>query len=239
VPNFPEALHHGPITEPFTNVFFVTGQMQTTFPEFPGVDWSFNRNMTIVRDGDELTLINSVRLGDDGLAALEQLGRVAHVARIGALHDRDDAFYVDRYRPTFWTLPGIEPDHRVDERLTPGGPTPFAGCTVFAFESTQLPEGVLIIERGGGIAVGCDALQNWIGPDEHFDAGTIELMTQAGFFQPANFGPLFMMRSQPKASDYERLLALPFRHALCGHGEPLRESAHEAYAARAAQTFAE
>jgi hypothetical protein len=239
VATFPEALPHGPITEPFTDVFFVTGQMCTTFPEFPGVDWAFNRNMVIVREGDDLTLINTVRLDDDGLAALEALGNVSHVVRIGALHDRDDPFYVDRYSPTFWTLPGIEPDHAVDRRLVPGGPTPFADCTVFAFETTQLPEGVLVIEREGGIAVGCDALQNWLEPDEHFNAETIEIMTGAGFFQPTNFGPLFMMRSQPEASDFERLLTLEFRHALCGHGEPVRDTAHEAYSARAQQTFAE
>jgi hypothetical protein len=211
--------------------------MCTTFPEFPGVDWAFNRNMIIVREGDDLTLINTVRLGDDGLSELDQLGTVVNVVRIGALHDRDDPFYIDRYSPTFWTLPGIEPSHQVDRRLTPDGPTPFSECTIFAFETTQFPEGVLVIERDGGIAVGCDALQNWLEPDEHFNPETVELMTSAGFFQPTNFGPLFMMRSQPDKADFDRLLALPFKHALCGHGEPVFETAHEAYTARAEQTF--
>lgn len=236
---YPEALPHGPIEPVFTDVFTVTGQMVTEFPEFPDVTWSFNRNMVVVREGSELTLINSVRLDDAGLEALEALGTVTHLVRIGALHTRDDAFYVDRYHPTFWTLPGIEPEgFSVDRRLEPGGPTPFADCTVHLFTTTTLPEGVLIVERDGGIAVSCDALQNWVEPDHHFDQSTIDLMSQIGFFDPANFGPLFMMRSQPQPSDYDELLSHPFRHALCGHGDPLRDRAHEAYQQRAADTFA-
>jgi hypothetical protein len=236
---FPEALPHGPIEEVFPDVFFVTGEMRTMFPEFPDVPWVFNRNMTIVREGGALTLINSVRLDEQGLAALDALGEVEHLVRIGALHDRDDAFYVDRYHPTYWAIRGIVPEGlSVDKRLVPGGETPFGGCTVFEFTTTAKPEGILIVDRAGGIAVACDALQNWVKPDEFFSDDTVELMGSLGFWQSANIGPLFAMRNDPKAEDYERLLEISFRHALCGHGEPLRDSAHEDYAATVDRTFA-
>jgi hypothetical protein len=52
----------------------------------------FSRNMTVVRDGNALTLINSMRIDGAGLAQLDALGRVAHVVKIGSLHRRDDAF---------------------------------------------------------------------------------------------------------------------------------------------------
>jgi hypothetical protein len=236
---FPEALPHGSIDEVFPDVFFVTGQMRTTFPEFPDVPWVFNRNMTIVREGASLTLINSVRLDENGLAALDALGAVEHLVRIGALHDRDDAFYVDRYHPTYWATQGIEPvGLSVDKRLVPGGDKPFNDCTIFEFTTTAKPEGILIVNRAGGIAVSCDALQNWLKPDEFFEDDTVELMGTLGFWQPANIGPLFAMRNEPKREDYLRLLDLPFHHALCGHGEPLRDSAHEDYAATVDRTFA-
>lgn len=236
---FPEALPHGPIEEVFPDVFFVTGEMRTMFPEFPDVPWVFNRNMTIVRDGTALTLINSVRLDEQGLAALEALGTVEHLVRIGALHDRDDAFYVDRYHPTYWATRGIEPEGlSVDEYLVPDGKTPFSDCTVFEFTTTAKPEGVLIVNRSGGIAVACDSLQNWVKPDEFFSDDTVELMGTLGFWQPANIGPLFAMRNDPKEDDYQRLLELPFRHALCGHGEPLRDSARDDYRATVGRTFA-
>jgi hypothetical protein len=239
VPGFPEALPHGPIEEVFPDVFFVTGEMRADFAEFPGVDWVYNRNMTIVRDGDALTLVNSVRLGDQGLAELEQLGTVTNLVRIGALHGRDDGFYADRYSPTFWTMPGIEPDDGlvVDRRLTADGEMPFAGCSLFEFQTTKISEGILIVDRAGGVAIACDALQNWVKPDEFFNDETTSLMTELGFFQPANFGPLFLMRAGPEAEDYARLNGYTFRHALCGHGEPLRDVAHDAYEATFERVF--
>ena len=100
--DFPAAMPHGPITEVFPDVFFVTGTMRG---EFFGTMWQFSRNMTIVRDGRDLTLVNSVRLSPDGLAQLDKLGTVKNVVRLGDMHGLDDAFYVDRYRATFWALP--------------------------------------------------------------------------------------------------------------------------------------
>lgn len=57
----------------------------------------FSRHMTAVRECNALTLINSIRLDDAGLAQLDALGRVAHVVKIGSLHGRDDAFYKAHY----------------------------------------------------------------------------------------------------------------------------------------------
>ena len=65
--DYPDAMPHGPLEEVFPDVFFVTGTMRG---EFFGSTWQFSRNMTVVREGDDLTIVNSVRLGDDGLRAL-------------------------------------------------------------------------------------------------------------------------------------------------------------------------
>ena len=56
----PPALPHGRLEEIFPDVFFVSGAMKT---ELMGAHWQFSRNMTVVRDGDALTLINPIRLG--------------------------------------------------------------------------------------------------------------------------------------------------------------------------------
>ena len=42
-------------------------------------------------------MINSVRLDDAGLAALDKLGKVTDVIRIAANHGMDDPFYAERY----------------------------------------------------------------------------------------------------------------------------------------------
>jgi hypothetical protein len=232
----PPALPHGPLQELFPGVFFVTGTMKTVLMDAP---WHFSRNMTVVRDGDALTLVNSVRLDDAGLAQLEALGSVAHVVKIGALHGRDDAFYKARYGATFWAPPGTQHEHGLvpDKALVPGGEVPFPGCSVFAFRSSKLPECILHIDRAGGILVACDALQNWVEPDEFFSDESRATMQGMGFFQPANLGPVWMQVNEPKADDFVRLKDLEFQHALCGHGAPLKDGAKHAYAARFAQVF--
>lgn len=232
----PPALPHGKLEEVFPDVFFVTGTMKTVLM---GADWQFNRNMTVVRDGSALTLINTVRLDDGGLKELDKLGRVANVVRIGALHGRDDAFYKARYEATFWALPGMTLQHelRADKELVPGGEMPFAGCSVFAFRTTKMPECILRIDRAGGILVACDSLQNWLQPDELFSEQSKMMMTEMGFFQTANIGPLWMQLNEPKGEDFARVRELSFRHALCGHGAPLRDTANEAFADRFHRVF--
>jgi hypothetical protein len=227
---FSPMLPHGALEEVFPDVFFVTGTMKTVLMD---VDWQFSRNMTVVRDGDALTLINSVRLDENGLAKLDALGCVTNVVKIGSMHGRDDAFYRARYGAKFWALRGMVHEHGLvpDYELRPDGEMPFSGCSVVAFHTTKLPECILHIERAGGIIISCDSLQNWIEPDEYFSDDTRRLMTEMGFFKPTNVGPLWMRLMEPQAQDFARLQEVSFRHALCGHGTPVRDIAKEAYAA--------
>ena len=223
---FPAALPHGPLEEVFPDVFFVTGTMQTVLN---GDDWQFSRNMTVVRSQDTLSLINSVRLNEEGLSTLEEMGRIANVIRLGCMHGVDDAFYLDRYVPTYWTAPAM--DHELglvaDRILGTGDDHPFDGCDEFLFETTVLPEAILILDRSGGIAIASDALQNWTQPDSYFSDATIERMQAIGFFRKANVGPVWLQVAQPAAEDFSRLQKYSYRHALCGHGKPLRDTAHE------------
>lgn len=223
---FPPALQHGGIEEVFPDVFFVSGAMETVLQD---MDWKFSRNMTVVRDGECLTIINSVRLNDDGLAALDRLGRVTAVVRLGSLHGRDDPFYVDRYSAEYWVMPGMvhETGLPATHILTADAPLPISDASLFEFRTTQMPEGILHLDRAGGILIACDALQNWLTPDEYFSDTSRELMQQMGFFTPANLGPVWVQRATPAAEDFARLKELSFRHALCGHGEPLRDTAHK------------
>ena len=70
--NYQEALNHGKIEEIFKDVFFVTGTMKN---EFFGSMWQFSRNMIVVREDGKLTLINTVRLNEEGLKELEAWAR--------------------------------------------------------------------------------------------------------------------------------------------------------------------
>jgi hypothetical protein len=233
---FPPALQHGTIEEVFPSIFFVSGAMETVLQ---GIDWKFSRNMTIVRDGDCLIIINSVRLSDDGLAELDQLGRVTDVIRLGSLHGRDDPFYVDRYAAEYWAMPGMEHESglKATRSLDVDTPLPISDASLFSFDTTQIAEGILHIDRAGGVLIACDALQNWQKPDQFFSDSSTELMQSMGFFTPANLGPVWVQRAEPAGEDFARLKTLSFKHALCGHGDPLCDTAYEDYCATFKRMF--
>lgn len=231
----PQALAHGSIYQVFDNIFFVSGAMETVLME---MDWKFSRNMTIVRDDNRLIVINSIRLNEQALAELDKLGQVTDVIRLGALHGRDDAFYVERYQAQYWAMPGVENEAclKINE-LSAEAKLPISDASLFQFSTTQIPEAILCLQREGGIAIACDALQNWLTPDEHFCDSSTERMQQMGFFTPANIGPVWLQAAAPTAEDFVRLKALPFKHALCGHGEPLLNTAKEDYLATFSKLF--
>jgi len=227
--DFTPQMPHGELLEIFSGIHFVTG---TTRPFFEGRNWQFSRNMTVVREGDALTLINTVRLDDAGLAALDRLGEVKNVVKIGSFHGYDDAFYVDRYGAKLWALAGMEHESGLPTKGELGAESmPFTGAKLFVFETAKMPEGLLLIEREGGIVVSCDSLQNWAEADRFFDGETAKIMTEIGFIKAANVGPGWARFAEPKASDFERVLALPFKHLLSAHGSPLVGDAKERFAA--------
>lgn len=234
--DFPDQLPHGDIEEVCADVYFVRGQMQF---QAPNAVVLLPRAMTIVREGGTLTLINTLRLDADGLQALDRLGTVGNIVRLGASHGRDDAFYSDRYGAPVWAPRGMTHARPVaaEKELAPGQ-EPIAQASVMVFESIADPEAVLCLQRDGGILVTCDCIQNMTGPDEFTDEASAAILEKGGFFRRANIGPAWRARLKPDASDYERLLALEFRHLLPAHGAMLRHDAHAAIRQTVAEAFA-
>lgn len=227
---------HGRLTQAFDEVFVVVGTNRT---RHEGVDLQTSRTMLVLREGDALTLVNSVRLGDDGLAELDALGHVRHVVRLGAFHGRDDPFYRDRYAALVWALPGVvAADGRAaDRELAADAPFPAHGGQTFVFASAAHPEAAVVLPREGGILVTCDAVQNWTHVDPFFSEQTGAPFTRAGLVRAANIPSTWVGACRPDVDDFRRLLALPFRHLITAHGEPLRDDAHALLEQRVAETF--
>ncbi len=234
--DFTPAWPHGPLQLAFPGVHFVVGTNKT---HHAGTDFQTSRTMTVLQEGDALTLVNTVRLTDPGLAELEALGRVRHVVRLGAFHGRDDPFYRERYGATTWALPGaLGVDGRsADAELGPDLPFPALAGRTFVFTSAALPEAAVLLPREGGILLTCDAVQSWSRVDPFFSQETGAAFVAQGLIGPANVPSTWLGACQPGVADFERLLELPFRHLLSAHGEPLRGEARQRLGESVARAF--
>lgn len=225
---------HGPLQLAFPDIYVVLGTNRT---HHAGVDLQTSRTMVVLREGDELTLVNTVRLDDAGLRELDALGRVRHVVRLGAFHGRDDPFYCDRYDAALWALPdALHADGRATTHvLRDGGRFPAMAGEPLVFASARFPEAAVVLPRDGGVLLTCDAIQNWTHVDRFFSAATGELFTAQGLIAPANIPATWLGACAPDIADFQRLLARRFRHLISAHGEPLRDEAHARIAARLAE----
>lgn len=229
---------HGELTPFLDELWYVMG---TNRVHHAGVDLQTSRTMLVVRDGDALTLVNTVRLDEDGLRALDALGCVRDIVRLGAFHGRDDPFYRDRYGARLWAMPGsIHADGReADRPITEHGVLPIAGASAHVFGTARMPEAALRLERSDGVLVTCDAVQSWSYVDRFFSPETGATFEAAGLIRPAHVPSTWLEACAPEVSDFERLLALPFRHLVSAHGEPLLHDARERLAEDVRRVFAE
>ncbi|MBA2655782.1 MAG: hypothetical protein H0U70_02220 [Tatlockia sp.] len=213
---------HSLIKEILPNIFFVKGN--NVYVDANGEQQQHSRNMIIVRESNNLHLINTVQLTEEGLKTLDSLGKVKSIIRIGAFHDRDDGFYLRQYNnATLWAIPGMKHahDHPTNFELTLNGPKPFPTCSVFIFDNSKEPEGILHINQDKGILITCDSIKNWVAADEFFSEKTAKAYKIAGFFGKASVSSVWRNYCQVSLSDFMQLNQFDFAHLLSAHGEPL------------------
>ena len=232
---FPPARPHGELTEVLPDLFFVTGTVKMPGP----IPIRFSRNMTVVRRGDRLVVINSVRLDDAGLAALDKLGKVTDVIRLAANHGMDDPFYADRYKARVWAVKGQRytagfKTSRLDTYFTPDvemdatTPLPIGGATLVTIDSTP-PEALLLLDSPRGTIISGDCLQNWGTPDPYINGLGRFVMKRMGFLQPHNIGPGWLKQGKPPHAQLRSLLDHGFVNVLPVHGTPVLGNATELY----------
>ena len=222
----PPAWPHGDIESVLPDLYMVRGAMQIA-----GSPLRFSRNMTIVRDDDELTLINPVRLDERGLAALDELGKVRNIVRLAGFHGRDDRFYSERYGALVHAIDGqvyvsgfdfsAEPTFKADVPLHRGDELPIRDARLYVFDGANPPEGAVLLFREGGVLVCGDALQNWARPDRFFNLPGRLMMRAMGFLRAYNVGPGWLKKARPSKEGLLGLLDLRFEHVLPAHGDPV------------------
>lgn len=220
---YPPAYPHDPITEMFDGVYLVHGSIRIG----PGV--RINRNMIIVRDGHELTLVNPIRLNPGELKKLDEKGTVKHVVRLGDFHGADDRFYVDTYRAEFWCQAGQstyampKPDHVIDAASVP----PIKNAEFFLFESARFPEAALLLKEDA-LLVTTDSIQYL--PDWSYTTPLARIaMRLMGFRLGLLIGKPWLRRVSPRGGtlkgDFDKLLKLEFDNLVSAHGSLLRGGA--------------
>ena len=220
---YPAAYPHDPIEEVFKDVFFVHGSIKI------GPGMRMNRNMLIVRQDGELTLINPVRLSAIGLAQLEALGSVRHVIRLGDFHGLDDPFYVDTYGATFWCQAGQEtyktpvPDSLIEKDRV----SPVQNSEFFLFDTALFPEAALLLKEHR-LLITTDSVQHLTGW-RYTTFFTRVVLRLLGFKLGLLIGKPWLKRVTPKGGslkgDFDKLLQLDFDHLVSAHGTVLRGGA--------------
>ncbi len=227
--DFAAAMPHGELVEIVPDVFWMQGSVRM------GPGMTINRVMTVLRHEGELTVVNAIRPSDPSV--LDRLGKVTNLLKIGT-HGMDDAWYRSHYGAALWAFEGAVGADRV---LGADTEQPLPWLSTFAFEHTNKPELALLADRGAGVLITCDSVQNW--PDTQRCSLLAKALTPLMGFtaRPAQIGPPWRKMQTPKGGslqqDFERLVALPFDHLIGGHGAPLQGGAKAALQATIKATF--
>ena len=197
--------------------------------------------MVVIRQQQgELVLVNSVRLDDDGLKSLDELGTVKHIVRLSAFHGSDDPFYKERYpQAKVWAVekttyfPGFDLQtneiyFQPDQYMKATTKLPFDKSSLIVIPSETAPEGILVLERPEGkLFVTGDSLQNWEKADQYFNCLTKILFRE--YIAPCQVGPGWAKESGVEPEELHKLLEYKFAHVLPTHGRPVMGQAWKKY----------
>ena len=223
----PPVYEHDPIEEIQPDVFMVRGSIKMN------ALMTITRNMAIVRHAGELTLIDPIRLCSDAERRLDALGTVKRILRLGPMHGVDDPYYIERYGAELWAPGPSEsyPEPKPDVEFDASTPLPFPDAELFCFAGLKQNEAALLLRRGPGLLITCDAIQNY-GDYRHNNLPARLLMPLIGFPKTTVVGPMWVKLMTPKGasleSEFRRLLELDFDQLLSAHGSVLATGAHEA-----------
>ena len=226
---------HDELTNLYPGVYLLHGSIRM------GPGMRMNRNMIVLDNEGELILINPVRMTEEGLTRLEEMGKVKVVLRLGDFHGLDDQFYVDRYQCAFWAQDGQTTYKQPlpDRLIAAATPSPFPNSHFFIFEDAAYPEAALFLNEHQ-LLITTDSVQyhaDW----SYFSPFTKFAFKLLGFKPGINIGPPWLKRVTSKGcslkSDFDRMLSLDFDAIVGAHDLHMRSGAKDALNAAVRRVF--
>lgn len=233
--NYAPATIQDPLVEIFKDVYLLRGSIRIA----PLLQ--MNRNMIVVRDGTELSIINAVRLNEDNLKILNTLGHVKNVIRLGDFHGLDDQFYIDTYQAEFWSQQAhtVYPELIPSKIINQSTNSPIHNSQFFIFESAKYPEAALLLKKQQ-LLITTDSVQYWsdwkyVSPLSKF------FLFLMGFRLKLFIGVAWVKKvSKQKNSlknDFSKLLELDFNSLVAAHGNVLKDTAKNELVKKVNQYF--
>lgn len=223
--DYAPAYQHEPIKPLLENVYWVHGSVKMA----PGM--YMNRNMIIIKEGDELVLVNPVRLEEIEEQHLKSMGKLKTIIRLGDFHGLDDQYYVDTFGCEFWcqpkqtSYPHLLADKTISSQVKP----PVSDAEFFIFSKALHPESALLL-RDKKLLITCDSIQYWT-DWQHMTGAGKALLWMMGFRMGLFIGKPWLKRVSPRGAsledDFNNLLKLDFDHLIAAHGKPLFNHAKE------------
>jgi len=219
------AYKHEPIKLLLEGVYWVHGSVKMAPFMY------MNRNMMIIKEADELYLINPIRLNEKEEHNLKAMGKIKAIIRLGDFHGLDDQYYVDTFGCEFWcqpkqtTYPLPNANHIITNTIKP----PFENAEFFIFSKALHPESAIFL-RDKKLLITTDSIQYWT-DWQHMSHTGKALLWMMGFRIGLFIGIPWLKRVSPKGEslqeDFNALLALDFDHLIAAHGKPLFHDAKE------------
>ncbi len=213
------AYKHQPIERLFENVYWVHGSVKMA----PGM--TTNRNMVVLKNLNDLFLINPIRLNKEEENKLKALGNIKAIYRLGDFHGLDDQYYIDTFSCEFFCQEGqtTYPKQKADHFITSESKAPIENAEFFIFSKALFPEAALLL-RDQKLLITTDSIQNWT--DWSFTTLPAKILLFCmGFKTKLLIGKPWLKRVTPKnqsmLEDFESLLKLDFENLIAAHGKPL------------------
>lgn len=212
-------LPHTGVKQILPGIYTVTGTMKL-FGLF-----QYSRVMTILKDENSLALVNPVRVNEETLSKIKELGEIDHIFKIGQLHNVDIPFYIDKFSPKLWVNkddPSVK-DSKSVAYFEDGNELPILNCKVKLIEDSKIKEAILISPADGGCLHSCDAFVNMGDVDPMHNWLTAKLSKLLS--NPTYIGPNWVKIAKPPQKSMESVLDFEFESFVPAHGEPIMKEA--------------